>query len=353
MRRGRRLPRLLARFATLLIGIALALLVCELVVRVRAGESLLPLVPPEPYVDNAVLYRPQPTRLYELRPGVDAVVRRERIRIRINSAGMRDDREFSPSKPPGTLRVVVLGDSFAFGGKVQVTDTFSAALERELGAAAPSRTVEALNLAVPGYNTEQEMLSLKEEGLAYQPDLVIVSFVLNDAAPMRQLVPEHARLPLAVRRALKRFDLVQLAYGFSKQMGAAMDREGFGETESHSELAPGNPGWERARGALAEIARLSREHHAAPMVVVWPMLVDLDARYPYRAKHRLVVDECEKLGIPVFDLFSVFEGHDASALWASRDDHHPNAVALAMAAKAVAREVVAKGVIPVSAAAAK
>ena len=36
-----------------------------------------------------------------------------------------------------------------------------------------------MNLAVPGYNSEQEMRSLEESGLAYHPDLVIVNFVLD------------------------------------------------------------------------------------------------------------------------------------------------------------------------------
>src|SRR5207237_10295818 len=102
------------------------------------------------------------TRLYELRPGVDQVVRRQHIRIHINAAGMRGDRELSRPKPAGVFRVVVLGDSFTFGGKVQVEDTFPAALEREFRSADPSLPTEVLNLAVPGYNTEQEMLSLKE-----------------------------------------------------------------------------------------------------------------------------------------------------------------------------------------------
>jgi len=346
MRPGRRLPRAVSRVLASFLGVVVALAVSELAVRWYEGEPLLPLVPPEPYVDNAVLYRRNPTRLYDLRPGVDEIVRRERIRIHVNAAGMRDDREFSRPKPPGVFRVVVLGDSFTFGGKVQVEDTFPSVLERELHASAPSRRFEALNLAVPGYNTEQEMLSLKEEGLSYEPDLVIVNFVLNDAAPMRQLVPENSRVPLPLRKILKRFDLVQLAYAFSKGMSAAMHAKEFGETENHAELAAGSPGWERARASLAEIRRLASENHAGSMVVIWPMLVELNADYPYRAKHRLVADECQKLGIPVFDLLQVFQGRDPATLWASREDRHPNVIALSMAAKAVSRELTIRGLAP-------
>src|SRR2546430_14719977 len=120
----------------------------------------------------------------------------------------------------------------------------------------------------------------------------------------------------------------------------------FGETESNVELAAGSPGWERARASLAEIQRLASENQAHSMAVIWPMLVGLNGEYPYRAKHRLVAGECQRLGIPVFDLLQVFQGRDSSTLWASRDDHHPNAMAPSMAAKAVSRELTARRFAP-------
>src|SRR5205807_1496857 len=109
MMSARRLPRAVSRGLAALLGIFVALAISELAVRSYLGEPLLPLVPPEPYVDNAVLYRRNPSRLYDLRPGVDQTVRRERIRIHVNAAAMRDDREFPRPKPAGVVRVVVLG----------------------------------------------------------------------------------------------------------------------------------------------------------------------------------------------------------------------------------------------------
>lgn len=315
-------------------GIIVALAVCEAAVRLYFHEPLLPIVPPEPYIDNAVLYRRSANRLYELRPGVDAIVGRKHIHIHTNAAGLRDDRDVPREKASEVYRVVALGDSFTFGGKVDLNDTFPRVLERELQASDSSRRYEALNLAVPGYNTTQEMLSLKEVGLAYHPDLVILNFVLNDAAPMRQLVPQERRLPLWVCRPLKRFDLVQFVYVSSKQLSFMRRRTTFREADDHADLAAQSPGWEDAKAALAEIQRLSAENGAHLLVVVWPMLVDL-SDYPHRGKHQLVVTACRRLRIPVFDLLPTFEGRDSSTLWAMRSDHHPNALALKMAARAV------------------
>lgn len=324
------------RALAVLLGLGVALAVAEIVTRLYEEISLLPLVPPEPYIDDAVLYQPNPTRLYELRPGVDAIVGRRAIHIQINRAGMRDDRDLPREKESGVYRLAVLGDSFTFGGKVQQRETFSQDLERELQNRNHSLRYEALNLAVPGYNTIQEMLSLKDIGLAYRPDLVILNFVLNDAEPMQQLARPSQHLPLWVRRVLKRSDLFQLFY-ISWEQGAFFTRPAvFREVDNHRELAEGDPGWNDAKAALAELGRICAEHDARLLVVVWPTLVDLTADYPHRGKHQLVVSACEKLGIPALDLLPTFEGHDPSILWAARTDHHPDAAAFRMAADAAA-----------------
>jgi hypothetical protein len=329
-----------------LVGVVVALVIGEFAVRVYQRKPLLPVVPPEPYIDNEILYRASLTRLYELRPGVDAIVGRNAIHIHVNAAGQRDDRELPTAKPAGVYRVVVLGDSFTFAGKVPLENTFSPSLERLLAARDRSRRYEVVNLAVPGYNTEQEMLSLKEGGLAYHPDLVIVNFVLNDAGRAVQLIRHDSYFRGAFRRVLKRSDLVQFVYGGMKQIRFLARGGGFREVDKYTDLAAGDRGWEKARASLAEIARLASSIHAATLVVVWPMLVDLGPDYPHRPKHQFVVGECEKLGIPVLDLLPTFEGHEASALWAATDDHHPNGTALGMGAEAVMRDLTSHGMLP-------
>lgn len=95
-----------------------------------------------------------------------------------NSAGFRDV-EHAVAKPSGVYRVVVLGDSIAAGLRVErYEDTFPAILEkllRERGLNA-----EVINLAVSGYNTQQEVELFKEKGLRYRPDLVLVAYSLTD-----------------------------------------------------------------------------------------------------------------------------------------------------------------------------
>lgn len=98
--------------------------------------------------------------------------------FRINSQGMRSDREYSHAKAPGVLRVASLGDSFAMGYEVEVEDTFASVLERELEA--KGYDADVLNFGVSGFGTAEEFLYLEREIWNYDPDLILVSFFVND-----------------------------------------------------------------------------------------------------------------------------------------------------------------------------
>jgi len=88
------------------------------------------------------------------------------IEYRVNSKGLRD-REVSAVKGKGEFRVVLLGDSNAFGFGVRLENHFSTLVEEYV------EGVEIVNLAVGGYGVDQELLRLRKEGFSYGPDLVL------------------------------------------------------------------------------------------------------------------------------------------------------------------------------------
>jgi hypothetical protein len=92
-----------------------------------------------------------------------------------NSRGFRD-REHDPGQPTAARRVLILGDSFAWGWGVE--QNFPALLQGRFDQAGVS--VEVINLGVIGYATDQEMLLYGQQGADYRPDLVVLSFVDND-----------------------------------------------------------------------------------------------------------------------------------------------------------------------------
>ena len=96
------------------------------------------------------------------------------VEINTNSQGFRGIREYQLEKPPGTVRVVTLGDSFAFGWGVQDRETFSAKLESGY------QNLEVLNLGVAGYGVDQLLLMFRTIGKSFRPDYVFITVFPED-----------------------------------------------------------------------------------------------------------------------------------------------------------------------------
>ena len=97
--------------------------------------------------------------------------------IHTNRYGLRGRDPVIP-KPPGVVRILVLGDSFVFGFPVRDEETFCARLEA--GLQADGYPVEVINGGVSGYSPTLEYLSLRDEFLAFEPDLVMLWYDLGD-----------------------------------------------------------------------------------------------------------------------------------------------------------------------------
>lgn len=106
------------------------------------------------------------------------------VRVKTNSFGFRYP-EIKIKKPDNVFRIMVLGDSIAFGWWVKARDTFSSVLERELNGkfATKGLIFEVINTGVPGYSTLQEKIFFEKEGYKFQADLVILAHCLNDLHP--------------------------------------------------------------------------------------------------------------------------------------------------------------------------
>ena len=94
--------------------------------------------------------------------------------VNTNSAGLRGRREVAFAKQPGRPRVVVVGDSFTFGDEVRDEEAYPYVLDGLLPEA------EVVNFGVHGYGHDQMLLLLREQALAYQPDVVVLGFVRDD-----------------------------------------------------------------------------------------------------------------------------------------------------------------------------
>ncbi len=99
--------------------------------------------------------------------------------VNINSKGLRD-YEHSYNKSRDIRRIEFLGDSFTWGYGVGDVKRFTNIFANELNRLYPNR-FEIINMGTSGYDADQQLLLLKNEGVKYNPDIVVIAYH-NDAS---------------------------------------------------------------------------------------------------------------------------------------------------------------------------
>jgi lysophospholipase L1-like esterase len=263
---------------------------------VTTTDNLRGLVEPDPAPE--VIYRLKRQRRWIFRGAP----------VSTNALGLRGP-ETTLAKPAGTRRIAGLGDSVMFGWGVDDTTPYITQLQprlvRTLG-----HPVEALNFGVPGYNSRQEAALLRARVLAFQPDVLVLGYCLNDwAAPF--FLPDPQRGGLAEKSLLLRVAR-RLAYPEGSEVAAE---------------------------ALADIAGMARAAGVPVVFSVFPQRADahtLEGLRTLAAGH----------GWQQVDLYAAYERHlrahgldELSDLYVRPDDPHPDAVGHRLIAEALAPAV--------------
>ena len=186
-----RARKLFAKVLLVLVGFLLGGLVAEIALRI-VGYSY-----PE-------FYALDQSRGYALRPHAEGWYRKEgEAYVRINSDGLRD-QEHSLSKPPDTIRIAVLGDSYPEALSVSLADAFWSVLEKKLQECDffPGKKIKILNFGVSGYGTAQELLTLREQAWKYSPDIVMLAVTTNnDVTDNLRILKKSDEIPYFVYQA--------------------------------------------------------------------------------------------------------------------------------------------------------
>ncbi len=154
------------------------LLLMSLVIGLTVTEICLRLV----NYSFPTFYSADEFRGYVLTPRIEGWYRKEgESYVRINSDGLRDT-EHSKQKPANTLRIAVIGDSYAEALQVPLENAFWKLAENRLQqcSALGGKTVEVINFGVSGYGTAQELITLQKQVWEYSPDVVLLAFTTNN-----------------------------------------------------------------------------------------------------------------------------------------------------------------------------
>ncbi len=235
------------------------------------------------------------------------------VAVRINAHGLRGP-ELDYAKPAGRKRILFLGDSVTFGYRVGYDDTFVAHAQRLLRAR--GMPAEAINAGVGGYSPWQQGIYLRREGVRFDPDLVVVSFVLNDVVDYFSLPRFGGR---TITSQLSRAGGTSLArhsglawfayqlfgrarYGDDVAAGAAWQQN---LTVRRTVLEPESPdvvkAWEVTSGHLEEIVTFCQDRRIPLLLVAFPYRFQL-AMPEQRAPQQRLAAFAKRHRVPLVDL---------------------------------------------------
>lgn len=144
------------------------LFILEIILRTWGTQGLYtPFLYPKAMIDTSLVTT--------MRPNFEGDFPKSEIKghIKINSKGLRDKER--PYEKNNKYRILGLGDSFAFGHGMESEESYLSILEKLLQEQKDS-TYEVIKAAAPAIGPQRYLTILQNEGLKYNPDLVLVSF---------------------------------------------------------------------------------------------------------------------------------------------------------------------------------
>ena len=179
--------RLVRHITTAVILLGLFLCGAEVGVRVYEvvqGQPICANAGTECLTDPSRLAVPSWQTNLELKPHATAEVKcrdlKRMVEVSTNSLGLRGP-ELAVPKPPGTYRIVVLGDETIFAPEASDEDHFVHHLADLLQQRTRLR-LEVVNAGIPGACPLTEFLLFKQKLMSLQPDLVLLHYDWSDVA---------------------------------------------------------------------------------------------------------------------------------------------------------------------------
>lgn len=224
--------------------------------------------------------------------------------VKINKDGFR-----GPELTPGSRRILLLGDSVAFGVIVNEEDTVSALLSRRLSRAT-GQTWEVLNGGTSSYNAWDYEPYLRVRGLPAKPEAVILMLSMNDHVPRllceRSEAQQGWQPPRGAAARLKDFvsrsELVKGAIEWVDRVRKPKyrligDRRPL-TAEQHRMINERFPGDERSAAAVKDFIRAYRLN-AMDVIATLPLLLDMKGWEKVREPLRQLKATCDKNGLPL------------------------------------------------------
>jgi len=259
------------------------------------------------------------------------------VKIVTNELGLRE----SPLKPhaAGETRILVLGDSVAFGWGVNMEDAVPRQLERVLQAS-QNGTVETINSGVPGYNTNQELTFLEMYGPRLQPDVALLLYVDNDIDAI-----DPARVHLGVLPNPRKDPRGAADYFMSRSRFYFLLSNILPVVLGSATASPDDrrrtAGWQQSMQSLHDMARICRDR-GIPLAVFHFRMIDDPIS---RALNADLETRARADGFSFSDTLPWFAGQNIRQLTNSFVDTHTNAEGHRILADGMAHVLLERGIV--------
>ena len=265
--------------------------------------------------------------------------------VKLNGEGFRD-LEHSIARDPAKKRMLIVGDSFAFGWGIRRLDDRIGEQVISRLTKATGEQWEVINAGRPNSDTLDEIGYLNKM-VKFKPDVVLLIYIFND---IDYLIPSQAKTSI-LRNSFVRFfwrnsylfqelfmririiyyrfrPVARLAGNPSTPIAAA------GELTDAEFAAYANPALSsRHMADIARFVSIAQQGGAQVLVVPYDLAVTLQPNAQVRYKEFL--RQTQANGIPICSLERTWEGHSFSELTLSPTDGHPNEGSIRLAADAI------------------
>jgi len=389
---GARITRRLLLTGLVILAVVAALGLAEIVLRAMARRSVT--ARSHRYLTS------DPVVHHRARAGVSAIV--AGTPFVTNSLGLRD-REYRGPKPPGTFRILMLGDSFTEGGGLLLEDTVAKRVERALDGRGCG-AYEVINAGTASYSPILEYLRLQELAPVLEPDLIVLNFDMTDvhddvvrtataeldprglpravpSDPVREaalLLPPPPRWLGAAGRALQHLALYQTfrrsragqrALGPIKTTPEALESAGLIGDLAHDPIAIARDrespdvvrGWTLTERYLLGVRDVARARGTALVLVLYPHPYQVSANESREGRRQLGAgpglytsarpfERLEALGrregFPVVNVTPLFRARQGDGPLFRADDIHHTPKGAAVFAEGVVSGLLDVGVLP-------
>ncbi len=279
-----------------------------------------------------------------------------------NKWGFRD-KERELANISNNYRILVLGDSFTFGAGVKyIKDLYPAVLEEKLSTNVSDSCngIEVINTGLKGLSTEQEYHYLKEKGILFNPDFLILGYVLNDAETQttRKKTATNDRfnhlLPYPYGKLLNAYSFLyylgepRLRSLMNKMMSALLDSEAKPKTfDDYTGDIYSDDKFIAYRNLFDEFMEYSRSKELKMVVVLFPYMGSVrnhgNKSPPIISKIKEMVLENN---MEFIDLLSPLRNSKIEHLTVSKTDGHPSKEVHHLAAGEIYKRLLTKNLIP-------